>query len=86
MQSYLLSTWKGSAATVLMVTHDLDTLFAICDRVDVLIDKHIPIAESLENVVKYDHPWVKEYFGGPRARAATDANVKAAQHRAENAG
>ena len=82
----ILSLRDALGLTVFMVTHDLDTLFAICDRVAVLIDKHIPIAESLENVVKYDHPWVKEYFGGPRARAATDANVKAAQHRAENAG
>ncbi len=56
--------------TVFMVTHDLDSLFTICDRVAVLVDKHIAIADSLDNVVKYDHPWVQEYFGGPRSRAA----------------
>ena len=56
--------------TVFMVTHDLDTLFTTCDRVAVLVEKHIPIADTLENVVKYDHPWVAEYFGGPRSRAA----------------
>lgn len=56
--------------TVFMVTHDLDTLFKTCDRVAVLIDKHIAIAEPLDKVVKYDHPWVAEYFGGPRSRAA----------------
>ncbi|PHR60466.1 MAG: ABC transporter ATP-binding protein [Robiginitomaculum sp.] len=57
--------------TVFMVTHDLDSLFAICDRVAVLVDKHIPIADTLDNVIKYDHPWVREYFGGPRSRAAS---------------
>jgi len=56
--------------TVLMITHDLDSLFTICDRVAVLVDKHIAIADSLPHVLEYDHPWVKEYFGGPRARAA----------------
>lgn len=55
--------------TVFMVTHDLDSLFAICDRVAVLVDKHIAIADSLDKVVQFDHPWVKEYFGGPRSRA-----------------
>lgn len=62
--------------TVFMVTHDLDSLFAICDRVSVLVDKHIGIADTLENVVKYDHPWVQEYFGGPRSRAAKDCSEK----------
>ncbi len=56
--------------TVLMVTHDLDSLYAICDRVAVLVDKRIAIADKLEAVQKFDHPWVQEYFGGPRSRAA----------------
>ncbi len=56
--------------TVFMVTHDLDSLYKICDRVAVLLNKKIAIADTLENVVKYDDPWVKEYFGGPRSRAA----------------
>jgi len=42
----------------------------------VLVDKHIAIADSLPNVMKFDHPWVKEYFGGPRARAANQAKEK----------
>jgi len=62
--------------TVLMVTHDLDSLYAICDRVAVLVDKHIPIADKLEVVQNYDHPWVREYFGGPRSRAASSAGTK----------
>ncbi len=56
--------------TVLMITHDLDSLFTICDRVAVLVDKQIAIADSLPNVLEFDHDWVREYFGGPRARAA----------------
>lgn len=56
--------------TVFLVTHDLDTLFRVCDRVAVLGDKRILINASLNEVVHYDHPWVQEYFGGPRARAA----------------
>lgn len=55
--------------TVLMVTHDLDSLYAICDRVAVLVDKKIGVYDSLDVVAQYDHPWVQEYFGGPRARA-----------------
>lgn len=62
--------------TVLMVTHDLDSLYAICDRVAVLVDKHIAIADKLSEVQRYDHPWVKEYFGGPRSRAAMSAGGK----------
>ncbi len=67
----ILRLREALGLTVFMVTHDLDSLFAICDRVAVLVDKQIAIADSLENVVKYDHPWVKEYFGGPRSRAAS---------------
>ncbi len=62
--------------TVMMITHDLDSLFTICDRVAVLVDKHIAIADSLPNVLAYDHHWVKEYFGGPRARAALGAGMQ----------
>lgn len=60
--------------TVLMVTHDLDSLYTICDRVAVLVDKRIPIADKLEAVQKFDHPWVQEYFGGARSRAALTAS------------
>jgi phospholipid/cholesterol/gamma-HCH transport system ATP-binding protein len=55
--------------TVFMVTHDLDTLFAICDRVAILVDKKIRVG-SLEEMLQDDHPWIKSYFHGPRGRAA----------------
>lgn len=65
--------------TILMITHDLDTLYAICDRVAVLVDKSIAINDKIEAVMAYDHPWVQEYFGGPRSRAAQ--NAKSIMHK-----
>ncbi len=56
--------------TVFMVTHDLDSLTTICDRIAVLVDKKV-IVGSLEDLLKLDHPWIHEYFHGPRARAVT---------------
>ena len=58
--------------TVFLITHDLDTLYAICDRVAVLADGKVVITAPLPEVEKLDHPWVQEYFHGPRARAARD--------------
>jgi phospholipid/cholesterol/gamma-HCH transport system ATP-binding protein len=55
--------------TVFLVTHDLDTLFAICDRVAVLVDQKIRIG-TLDQHLKDDHPWIHAYFHGPRGRAA----------------
>ncbi|MCP4327163.1 MAG: ABC transporter ATP-binding protein [Alphaproteobacteria bacterium] len=54
--------------TVFMVTHDLDSLTTICDRIAVLVDKKIVVGR-LEELLKLDHPWIHEYFHGPRARA-----------------
>jgi len=58
--------------TVFLVTHDLDTLFAICDRVAVLVDKHIRVG-TLEQHLRDNHPWIQSYFHGPRGRAAQHA-------------
>jgi phospholipid/cholesterol/gamma-HCH transport system ATP-binding protein len=55
--------------TVFLVTHDLDSLFAICDRVAVLVDKKIRVGTLAEHL-KDDHPWISSYFHGPRGRAA----------------
>src|SRR5260370_1670452 len=54
--------------TVFMVTHDLDSLFAICDRVAVLVDKKLRVG-TLEQVLQDNHPWIHSYFHGPRGRA-----------------
>jgi phospholipid/cholesterol/gamma-HCH transport system ATP-binding protein len=61
--------------TVFMVTHDLDTLFAICDRVAVLVDKKIRVG-SPEQMLQDNHPWIHAYFHGPRGRAALLSETK----------
>ena len=53
--------------TVVMVTHDLDTLARTCDRVAVLVDRKV-IVDTLPGIVRNDHPWIKEYFHGARGR------------------
>lgn len=62
------SLQQSLGLTVFMVTHDLDSLVAICDRIAVLIEKKI-VAGTIEELLKLDHPWIQEYFRGPRARA-----------------
>jgi phospholipid/cholesterol/gamma-HCH transport system ATP-binding protein len=62
--------------TVFLITHDLDTLYTICDRVAVLADRRVLINAPLDEVAKFDHPWVQEYFHGPRGRAAQKATGK----------
>ncbi len=51
-----------------MITHDLDTLYAITDRVAVIADKKVVATGSVHELEKYDHPWIQEYFLGPRGR------------------
>ncbi|WP_417518686.1 ABC transporter ATP-binding protein [Minwuia sp.] len=59
--------------TVVMVTHDLDSLYAICDRVAVLADRKVLTVAPIAELEQHDHPWLQEYFHGPRARAAQAA-------------
>lgn len=56
--------------TVFLITHDLDTLHAICDRVAVLAEKRVIAVGSIEELLTLDHEWIQEYFNGPRGRAA----------------
>jgi phospholipid/cholesterol/gamma-HCH transport system ATP-binding protein len=58
--------------TVLMITHDLDSLHAICDRVAVLADKKVAAVAPIEALMRNPHPWIQEYFHGPRGRAARE--------------
>ncbi len=55
--------------TVVMITHDLDTLFATCDRVGVIVEGRM-ITDTLDGLVHSAQPWIREYFNGPRGRAA----------------
>lgn len=56
--------------TVFLITHDLDTLYEICDRVAVLADKQVIAVGTIPELLETDHPWIDEYFNGPRGRAA----------------
>lgn len=59
--------------TVFLVTHDLDTLYTICDRVAVLSQKKVLVVDTLDVVAATDDAWIQEYFHGPRGRAAQQA-------------
>ncbi|SMF39244.1 phospholipid/cholesterol/gamma-HCH transport system ATP-binding protein [Tistlia consotensis] len=63
---------RALGLTVVMVTHDLDSLYAVCDRISVLIDKRVRVG-TLEELERDPHPWIQEYFLGPRGRAAAAA-------------
>jgi phospholipid/cholesterol/gamma-HCH transport system ATP-binding protein len=63
--------------TVFMITHDLDTLYSITDRVAVLADKKVVAVAPVAELEQSDHPWIKEYFLGPRGRSAHAAVEKA---------
>ncbi len=60
---------KSLNLTVFMVTHDLDTLKSIADRVAVLVNKKLKVG-TIETLMQDDDPWIQEYFSGPRGRAA----------------
>jgi phospholipid/cholesterol/gamma-HCH transport system ATP-binding protein len=63
---YLQATLR---LTVVMITHDLDTIHRTCNRVGVIVDRRM-ITDTLEAIVHNPHPWIQEYFGGPRGRIA----------------
>jgi len=72
--------------TVFLITHDLDTLYAICDRVAVLADKQVIAVGTIPELLALDHPWIQEYFNGPRGRAALAAKDDPALDAAGKAG
>ena len=65
------SLQKTLGLTVFLITHDLDTLYAICDRVAVLADHKVIAVGTIDELLATDHPWIQEYFRGPRGRAAS---------------
>ncbi len=73
------SLQKTLGLTVFLITHDLDTLHAICDRVAVLADRKVIAVGTIDELLALDHPWIQEYFNGPRGRAATDAQDRIAR-------
>jgi phospholipid/cholesterol/gamma-HCH transport system ATP-binding protein len=63
--------------TVFMITHDLDTLYEITDRVAVIADKKVVATAPVRELEHNNHPWIKEYFLGPRGRAAAKVKTEA---------
>lgn len=69
----ILTLRDALGLTVFLVTHDLDTLYTICDRVAVLSQKRVLVVDTLEAVAATDDAWIQDYFHGPRGRAAYQA-------------
>ena len=63
----LLGLQRELALTVVMITHDLDSIFRNCNRVGVIVDRKL-VAGDLETIVHHPHPWIQAYFQGDRAR------------------
>jgi phospholipid/cholesterol/gamma-HCH transport system ATP-binding protein len=61
--------------TIVMVTHDMDTLFGICDRAAVLVDRKVVVG-TLNEIVQSPHPWIQRYFSDPRAVRARQQEKK----------
>ena len=60
---------KNLSLTVVMITHDLDTIFRTCNRIGVIVDRKM-ISGTLDEIVRHEHPWIREYFHGERSRVA----------------
>ncbi len=58
--------------TVVIVTHDLTTLFTVCGRIAVLVDRKLTV-DTADKLMQSDHPWIHEFFHGPRAEGAMNA-------------
>ncbi len=71
--------------TVFLITHDLDSLYALCDRVAVIADRKLVAVAPVAELERSDHPWVRAYFLGPRGRAAHAASSAAAPGGADGA-
>ena len=66
----LIAQLQGNLGlTVFLVTHDLDSLYAICDRIAVLAERRLLAIGSLQAMLEHTHPWLRSYFHGPRGRA-----------------
>ena len=74
----ILTLRRALGLTVFIITHDLDTLYAICDRIAVIADRRVVVAGTRDEIERFEHPWVQDYFNGPRGRAAREAGERAA--------
>lgn len=81
----ILSLREALGITVFMVTHDLDSLYRDCDRIAVLAEKRVIACGPIDEVRSLDHPWINEYFSGPRGRAASISDAALLHDNAEGA-
>ena len=72
--------------TVFLITHDLDTLYTICDRVAVIADKRVIAVGTIDELLATEHPWIQEYFNGPRGRAALSSKGASAHMERKSTG
>lgn len=72
----ILKLNQGLGITVVIVTHDLNTLFNICDRVAMLVDKKV-IVDTVDKLMRSDEPWIHELLHSPRAQGAIHARKSA---------
>jgi phospholipid/cholesterol/gamma-HCH transport system ATP-binding protein len=63
---------ESLGVTVVIVTHDLTTLFTVCNRIAVLVDRKLTV-DTADELMKSEHPWIHEFFHGPRAEGAMEA-------------
>jgi len=69
----LIKTLQGTLGlTVFMVTHDLESLYSVCDRIAVLADGRVVETGTISTMLGSEHPWIKSYFQGKRGGAMTD--------------
>jgi phospholipid/cholesterol/gamma-HCH transport system ATP-binding protein len=66
---------ESLGVTVVIITHDLTTLFTVCHRVAMLVDKTITV-DTLDKLMRSDHPWIHDFLHGPRAQGAMGARKK----------
>jgi len=77
----ILTLRDALGLSVFLITHDLDTLYTITDRIAVLSQKKVLVAGPLAEVEQTNDSWIQEYFHGPRGRAAEQAASRAGQER-----
>jgi phospholipid/cholesterol/gamma-HCH transport system ATP-binding protein len=75
IDALILQLNRSLGITVVIVTHDLTTLFSICRRVAILVDRKITI-DTLDKLMRSDHPWIHDFLHGPRAQGAMNARTR----------
>ena len=79
LDSLLVTLKRSLDLTVVLITHDLDSIYACCDRVAVLADKQVIAVDTPARIAQNPHPWIQACFAGPRGRNAASSAVKTNQ-------